>query len=69
MQLIECAEHASQGSLVSQLALQGGDRGTRLHSGWAYRHTSQKIRNGLVEPALHTDLVGSGEIEGDWIPG
>ena len=69
MQLIDCIEHTGQGSLVAQLAFHCRDRRDRLHCGRADGHAFQTIRPGWVDAALHTNLVGGGAIEGDWIPG
>lgn len=65
MQFVERVEHPGQGSLVSQLALHGCDRGSCLNCGLADHHTSQKIGHSWVNPALHSDLVGGWAIEGD----
>ena len=65
MQFIERVEHPSQGSLVSQLTLQGCDRRACLNCGLADQQASQKIRHRWVNPTLHSDLVCGWAIEGD----
>jgi hypothetical protein len=69
MELIQCVEYASQGSLVDQLTLQGCDRGTILHVILADCHTFQTIKPGWVDPALDNNLVDSRAIEGNRISG
>ena len=65
MQFIERVEHPGQGSLVSQLAFQGCDRGPSLNFSLADQHTSQKIRHAWVNEPLHFDPVGGWSVEGD----
>jgi hypothetical protein len=68
MQLIDRIEHACQGSLILQLALEGGDRGAPLQCGLKDRHSIQAIRPDWVEPSFYTDLVKGWAIEGDGFP-
>lgn len=68
MQLVQRIENASQGSLITQLTLQGCDRGRRLLRGQADRHACQTVRPVWIDPSLHPDLISSRPVERDYIP-
>jgi hypothetical protein len=67
MQLVKRIENTGQGSLITQLALQGCDRRARLLRGQADRHACQTVRPVWIDPSLDADLVIRWPIKRDYI--